>query len=160
MLSESAASASAESLQLTVAFPIVHDNLYGGNRTPKNRLITFCVFTDPELERAGRNESKARHEGIEYRLAKMPITQVLRTRTVSKPRGFMKLLITEESDEILSFSTFAFGAGEIIAAVQTAMLGHLPYTILRDAIFTHPAMSEELNQLLTGVTASSTQTLA
>ena len=128
-------------------FRIVHENLNGGNRTTKNRLVPFCMFTDPELARVGRNESEARREGIEYRLVKMPMAEVLRTRTVSEPRGLMKMLIAKESDEILGFTAFGFEASEPMAAVQTAMIGHLPYTVLRDAILTHPTMSEGLNRL-------------
>jgi pyruvate/2-oxoglutarate dehydrogenase complex dihydrolipoamide dehydrogenase (E3) component len=124
-------------------FRLVHDNLNGGNRTTKNRLVPFCMFTDPELARVGRNESEARRDGIEYRLAKMPMADVLRTRTVSEPRGFLKMLIAR-SDEILGFTAFGFEASELMAAVQTAMVGRMPYTMLREAIFTHPTVSEGL----------------
>jgi len=141
-------------------FRVVHDNLNGGNRTTKNRLIPFCMFTDPELARVGRNESEARHAGIEYRLAKMPMAEVLRTRTVSEPRGLMKMLIAKDSDEILGFTAMGFEASEQMVAVQTAMLGHLPFTMLRDAILTHPTMSEGLNELLASVPARSTRTSA
>jgi pyruvate/2-oxoglutarate dehydrogenase complex dihydrolipoamide dehydrogenase (E3) component len=129
-------------------FRVVHDNLIGGNRTTKNRLVPFCMFTDPELARVGRNESEARRDGIEYRLAKMPMADVLRTRTVSEPRGFLKMLIGARSDEVLGFTAFGFEASELMAAVQTAMLGRLPYTTLRDAILTHPTVSEGLVFLL------------
>jgi pyruvate/2-oxoglutarate dehydrogenase complex dihydrolipoamide dehydrogenase (E3) component len=129
-------------------FRVVHDNLNGGNRTTKNRLIPFCMFTDPELARVGRNESEARRDGIAYRLVKMPIANVLRTRTVSEPRGLMKMLIGERSDEILGFTAFGFEASELMAAVQAAMVGGMPYTALRDAIFTHPTISEGLVFLL------------
>ena len=132
-------------------FRVVHDNLNGGCRTTKNRLIPFCMFTDPELARVGRNESEARRDGIPYRLAKMPIADVLRTRTVSEPRGLVKMLIGEGSDEILGFTAFGFEASELIAAVQTAMVGRMPYTALRDAIFTHPTISEGLVFLLAQV---------
>ncbi len=141
-------------------FRIVHDNLNGGNRSTKNRLVPFCMFTDPELARVGRNESEARRDGIEYRLAKMPMAEVLRTRTVSERHGLMKMLIANENDEILGFTAFGFEASELMAAVQSAMIGHLPYTMLRDAIFTHPTMSEGLNQLLAGVPTKSSHTSA
>jgi pyruvate/2-oxoglutarate dehydrogenase complex dihydrolipoamide dehydrogenase (E3) component len=115
------------------------------------------MFTDPELARVGRNESEAQREGIEYRLVKMPMGDVLRTRTVSERRGLMKMLIAKDSDEILGFTAFGFEASEQMVAVQTAMIGHLPYTILRDAILTHPTMSEGLNELLANVPANSTR---
>jgi pyruvate/2-oxoglutarate dehydrogenase complex dihydrolipoamide dehydrogenase (E3) component len=134
-------------------FRIVHDNLNGGNRTTKNRLIQFCMFTDPELARVGKKESEAQREGIEYRLVKMPMGEVLRTRTVSEPRGLMKMLIAKESDQILGFTAFGFEGSEQMAAVQTAMLGHLPYTVLRDAILAHPTISEGLSMLLANVPA-------
>jgi pyruvate/2-oxoglutarate dehydrogenase complex dihydrolipoamide dehydrogenase (E3) component len=129
-------------------FSIVHDNLNGGNRTTRNRLIPFCMFTDPELARVGRNETEARRDGIEYRLAKMPMAQVLRTRTVSEPRGFMKMLIGKNSGEILGFTAFGFEASELMAAVQIAMVGGMPFTVLRDAIFAHPTISEGLSGLV------------
>jgi pyruvate/2-oxoglutarate dehydrogenase complex dihydrolipoamide dehydrogenase (E3) component len=132
-------------------YSIVHANLSGSNRTKRNRLIPFCMFTDPELARLGKNEVDARRDGIEYRTAKLPMAEVLRTKTISEPRGFMKVLIAESSDEILGFTAFGFEASELMVAMQTAMLGHLPYTILRDAILTHPTMSEGLAQLLANV---------
>jgi len=113
------------------------------------------MFTDPELVRVGRNETEARRDGIEYRLAKMPMAQILRTRTVSEPRGFMKMLIARQSDEILGFSAFGFEASELLAAVQTAMVGRLPYATLREAIFTHPTVSEGLPGLLANVVKKS-----
>src|SRR6266850_587983 len=141
-------------------FRVVYDNLNGGNRTTKNRLVPFCMFTDPELARVGRNESEARRDGIEYRMAKMRTADVLRTRTVSEPRGFLKVLIGANSDEILGFTAFGFEASEPMAAVQTAMIGRMPYTMLHDAIFTHPTMSEGLIALMASVPAKSTQRAA
>ena len=129
-------------------FRVVRDNLNGGNRTTKDRLVPFCMFTDPELARVGRNESEARRDGVEYRLARMPMANVLRTRTVSEPRGFLKVLIGARSDEILGFTAFGVEASELMAAVQTAMVGRMPFTMLRDAIFTHPTVSEGLVFLL------------
>src|SRR6266852_3997154 len=91
------------------------------------------------------------HDGIEYRMAKLPMAEVLRTKTISEPRGFMKALVAKDSDEILGFTAFGFEASELMVAMQTAMLGHLPYTVLRDAILTHPTMSEGLAQLMANV---------
>jgi pyruvate/2-oxoglutarate dehydrogenase complex dihydrolipoamide dehydrogenase (E3) component len=138
-------------------FRVVYGNLNGGNRTTKNRLVPFCLFTDPELARVGRNESEARRDGIAYRVAKMRAADVLRNVTVSEPRGFLKMLIGANSDEILGFTAFCFEASEPMAAVQTAMIGRMPYTTLRDAIFAHPTMSEGLVGLLASIPAKSTQ---
>lgn len=132
-------------------FRIVRDNLNGGNRTTQNRLVPFCMFTDPELARVGLNESEAKNRGIGYRLAKLPMAAVLRTRTISEPRGFIKMLIDTASDRILGITVFGAEASELMAVVQTAMLGELPYTVLRDAIFTHPTAAEGLTGLLADV---------
>jgi pyruvate/2-oxoglutarate dehydrogenase complex dihydrolipoamide dehydrogenase (E3) component len=129
-------------------FQVVHDNLTGGSRTTTGRLIPFCMFTDPELARVGLNETEARRLGLRYRVLSMPMAAVLRTRTISEPRGFMKMLIAADSDEILGFTAFGAEATELLAAVQTAMVGRLPYTTLRSTIFTHPAMAEGLTFLL------------
>jgi pyruvate/2-oxoglutarate dehydrogenase complex dihydrolipoamide dehydrogenase (E3) component len=138
-------------------FRVVHENLKGGNRSTKGRLVPFCMFTDPELARVGRNESEARRDGVEYRIATMPMANVLRTHTIAEPRGFMKMLIGKNSDEILGFTAFGVEASELMAAVQTAMVGRMPFTALRDAIFAHPTMSEGLVYLLGQVESRSTE---
>jgi pyruvate/2-oxoglutarate dehydrogenase complex dihydrolipoamide dehydrogenase (E3) component len=128
-------------------FRVVRDTLAGKKRTTKNRLVPFCMFTDPELARVGLNEKEARSRGLAYRLCKLPMTANLRARTLSETRGFMKALIAKESDQILGFTMFGLEAGEVIAVAQTAMLGEMPYTVMRDAIYTHPTIAEGLNVL-------------
>jgi len=123
-------------------FHIVHDNILGGHRVTTGRQVPFCMFTDPEYARVGLSEREAREQGVAYRLAKIPLREVQRARTLSETRGFMKALIETGSDRILGFSVFGAEAGEILATVQVAMLAGLPYTTLRDAIFTHPTMVE------------------
>jgi pyruvate/2-oxoglutarate dehydrogenase complex dihydrolipoamide dehydrogenase (E3) component len=122
---------------------VVLDNLAGGNRTTRGRLIPYCLFTDPELAHVGLTESDARAQSAPYRIARMPMAMVLRTRTLSETRGFMKALIGAD-DRILGFTAFGAEASELMAVVQTAMLGDMPYTALRDAIFTHPTAAEGL----------------
>jgi pyruvate/2-oxoglutarate dehydrogenase complex dihydrolipoamide dehydrogenase (E3) component len=134
-------------------FRIVRDNLNGKNHTTLGRLIPFCIFTDPELARVGLNESEARKLGIEYRLVKIPMAAVLRTRTLSETKGFLKALVRAETDEILGFAALGTQAGELMSIAQTAMIAKLPYTALRDAIFAHPTMAEGLTVLFAAVPA-------
>ncbi len=135
-------------------FRVVRDNLNGGSRTTRDRLIPFCMFTDPELARVGLNESEAKRLGIAYRLAKMPMAAVLRAIALGETSGFVKMLIDAQSDRILGFTVLGVEGSEMMAAVQTAMVGGLPYTVLRDAIFTHPTTSEGLVFLLASVPAT------
>jgi pyruvate/2-oxoglutarate dehydrogenase complex dihydrolipoamide dehydrogenase (E3) component len=129
-------------------FRVVFDQLHGGSRTTTDRLLAYVMFTDPELAHVGLNESEARRRGLEYRLLTMPMGAVLRTRTLSEPRGFMKMLIAAATDEILGFTVFGVEASELLAAVQTAMVGRLPFTELRRAIYVHPTIAEGLTFLL------------
>jgi pyruvate/2-oxoglutarate dehydrogenase complex dihydrolipoamide dehydrogenase (E3) component len=129
-------------------FRVVYDNLNGGSSTTMDRLVPYCMYTDPEVARVGWNESEARRRGIGYRLLTLPMAAVLRTRTLSEPRGFMKMLIAADSDEILGFTVFGAEASELMAAVQTAMIGRVPYTALRSAIYAHPTVAEGLTFLL------------
>lgn len=135
-------------------FRIVSDNILGGHSVTTGRQVPFCIFTDPEFARIGLSETDAKARGIEYRLAKIPMATVLRTRTLSESRGFMKALVEARSDRILGFAVFGVEAGEIMASVQVAMIAGLPYTALRDAIFTHPTMLEGLIPLFTEVPAA------
>ncbi len=134
-------------------FRIVHANLHGGSRNTRDRLVPFCLFTDPEIARVGLNETEAVAAGRPYRVAKLPMQAVFRALTLSETRGFMKALVSQETDEILGFTAVGPQAGEIIAVVQTAMMGKLPYTALRDAVFTHPTMAEGLGPLFGRVPA-------
>ena len=128
-------------------FRIVRDNLDGGQRSTKNRVVPYCMFTDPELGRVGLNEAEAGRAGVPYRVAKVPMAAVLRTRTLSETYGFLKALVATDSDRILGFTALGVGAGELIAVVQTAMLAELPYTMLRDSVLTHPTIAEGLTVL-------------
>jgi pyruvate/2-oxoglutarate dehydrogenase complex dihydrolipoamide dehydrogenase (E3) component len=132
-------------------FRIIRDNLAGGNRVTTGRQVPFCLFTDPELARIGLNETEAKASGTAYRLAKIPMAADLRTRTLSETRGFMKALIDTKSDRILGFTVFGVDGGEIMGAVQIAMIAGLPYTGLRDAVLTHPTLLEGLIVLFSSV---------
>jgi pyruvate/2-oxoglutarate dehydrogenase complex dihydrolipoamide dehydrogenase (E3) component len=137
-------------------FRVVRDNLLGGNRITTGRQVPFCLFTDPEFARIGLSETEAKEQGIPYRLSKIPMVADLRTRTLSETRGFMKVLIATDSDAILGFTMFGVMAGEVMATVQIAMLAGLPYTALRDAVFTHPTMLEGLTPLFGAVPTRTT----
>ncbi len=134
-------------------FRVVRDNLAGGNRTTRDRVIPYCMFIDPPLGRVGLTESLARQQGVAVRVAKLPIASVLRSRTLSETRGFMKALVEAEGDRILGFAMLGAEAGEVTAVVQTAMLAGLPYTRLREAIIAHPTMAEGLTALFANVPA-------
>lgn len=139
-------------------FRVIRDNLAGGDRVTTRRQVPFCLFTDPELARIGLNETEAKARGVDYRLAKIPMSAVLRTRTLSETRGLMKALIDTESDRILGFTAFGVSAGEIMGSVQIAMIAGLPYTALRDAVLTHPTLSEGLIALFSSVLLPSKST--
>ena len=134
-------------------FRIIRANLTGGSRSTRDRLIPFCLFTDPPLARVGMTEREARERGPAVRIAKLPIDAVLRSHTTGETAGFMKLLVEASRDRILGFTMIGAEAGEVVAAVQTAMLGGLPYPVLRDAILAHPTMAEGLNGLFEAVPA-------
>ena len=125
-------------------FRVVRDNILGGSRITTGRQIPYTLFTDPELARIGLTEKEAKARGIAYRLFKIPMEGVLRARTLSETRGFLKALVAVDGDLILGFTAFAVDAGEIMASVQTAMMAGLPYTALRDAIWAHPTLVEGL----------------
>jgi pyruvate/2-oxoglutarate dehydrogenase complex dihydrolipoamide dehydrogenase (E3) component len=138
-------------------FRIIRDNLAGGNRTTRDRLVPYCLFTDPPLARVGVSEREAKERGIAARVANLPMGRVLRTRTTGETAGFMKVLVEAKGDRILGFTMIGTEAGEVMAAVQTAILGGLPYTLLRDAILAHPTMAEGLGGLFAAVPPRSTR---
>jgi pyruvate/2-oxoglutarate dehydrogenase complex dihydrolipoamide dehydrogenase (E3) component len=132
-------------------FRIIRDNLAGGQRSTRDRLVPYCMFTDPQLARVGLSEADAQREGIDVRVARLPMSRVLRAQTTGETQGFMKALVGARDDRILGFAMIGAEAGEVVAAVQTAMLAELPYSRLRDAVIAHPTMAEALGPLLSTV---------
>jgi len=131
-------------------FRIIKDNLAGASRSTRDRLVPYCLFTDPQLAHVGLTEREAERRGIAVRLARLPMSTVLRTHTTDETQGFMKALIGGD-DRILGFTMIGSEAGEVMTAVQTAMLAGLPYQRLRDAVIAHLTVAEGLGPLLGNV---------
>jgi pyruvate/2-oxoglutarate dehydrogenase complex dihydrolipoamide dehydrogenase (E3) component len=132
-------------------FQIIRDNLAGGNRSTRDRLVPYCVFTDPPLAHVGLSEREAERQGVITRVARLPASEVLRAQATGERQGLMKALVGETDDRILGFTMIGAEAGEVMAVVQTAMLADMPYWRLRDAILTHPTMAEGLGPLFSNV---------
>lgn len=134
-------------------FRIVRDNMAGGDRRTSDRIVPHVTFTDPPLARVGLSEAEAERGGIKVRVASLPIRSVLRTQATDETEGFMKVVVGAEDDRILGFTMIGSEAGEVMAAVQTAMLAGLAYPKLRDAVIAHLTMAEGLGPLLAQVPA-------
>jgi len=132
-------------------FRIIRDNLAGGNRTTRDRLVPYCMFTDPPLARVGLSEGEAERQGVIARVATLPMDAVLGAQATDQRQGFMKALIGDNDDRILGFTMIGAGAGEVLAAVQTAMLAGLSYPSLANAALAHPTMAEGLSSLFSSV---------
>jgi pyruvate/2-oxoglutarate dehydrogenase complex dihydrolipoamide dehydrogenase (E3) component len=131
-------------------FRIIRTNLLEqGNASIHDRLVPYTVFIDPQLGRIGLSESEARASGRPIRVARMPMNYVARALEVDESRGFMKAVVDAESRQILGCAVLGIEGGEIMAMLQMAMMGKLPYTVLRDAVFAHPTLAESLNNLFT-----------
>ncbi len=129
-------------------FRIIRTNLLQhGNATIHDRLVPYTVYIDPQLGRVGLSESQARAQGRSIRVAKMPMNYVARALETDEPRGLMKAIVESASGQILGCAILGIEGGEIMSALQLAMLGKLPYTTLRDAVFAHPTLAESLNNL-------------
>jgi pyruvate/2-oxoglutarate dehydrogenase complex dihydrolipoamide dehydrogenase (E3) component len=135
-------------------FRILRTNLLqGGSATTVGRLVPYTVFTDPQLGRVGLSEAEARQQGRKVRVARMPMNYVARALEVDEARGLMKAVVDADSGQILGFAVLGIEGGELMAVVEMAMMGRLPYTALRDAIFAHPTLAESLNNLFTSLDA-------
>lgn len=132
-------------------FRIIRDNLAGGNRSTRGRLMPSCLFTDPQVAHVGLTEGSARQQGVAVHVARMPISSVLRAKTTSERQGFMKALIEPDGGRIIGFTMIGAEAGEVLSVVQMAMQGGLTYTAVRDSILVHPTMAEGLNVLFSSV---------
>jgi len=131
-------------------FRILRTNLIEkGSATTENRFVPYTLFIDPQLGRVGLTEEQARSQNRKIRVAKMPMSYVARALEVDETRGFMKAIVDADSNQILGAAVLGIEGGEIMAVLQLAMMGHLPFTTLREATFAHPTLAESLNNLFT-----------
>jgi len=129
-------------------YRIVRDNLFGdGGASIENRMVPFTVFIDPQLGRVGLTETAAREAGREYDLYKMDMSYSARALETDEPRGFMKALVDPTTDQIIGCAILAPEGGELMSALQIAMMAGLPYTELHEGVFTHPTFAESFNTL-------------
>jgi pyruvate/2-oxoglutarate dehydrogenase complex dihydrolipoamide dehydrogenase (E3) component len=129
-------------------FRIVRTNLIEkGSASTDGRLVPYTVFIDPQLGRVGLTEMEARAKNLKIRIAKMPMSRVARALEVDDSRGFMKAMVDADSGQIIGAAVLGLEGGEVMALLQLAMMGKLPYTVLHNAIFSHPNLSESLNNL-------------
>lgn len=133
-------------------YRIARDNvLYNAGRTTKNRLIPYTLFIDPELGRVGLTEAEALRLGKKVLTAVMPATKIPRALTEGESKGLLKAVVDQDTKQILGVSLLCHGGGEIASTIQVAMAAQMPYTALRDLIFSHPTMSEAINILFAGL---------
>lgn len=129
-------------------FRILRNNLFERVKlSTHGRNVPYCVFTDPELGRTGITEKQAREQHLNYKVAKLPMLHVARAIESGETAGFMKAIVDKESDEILGAAVLGVNGGEISSVLNLAILGKLPYTLIRDGVFAHPTFSESLNNL-------------
>ncbi len=135
-------------------FRIIRSNLLqGGNATTDGRPVPYTVFIDPQLGRIGLTEREARKQGRRFRIAQLPMTQVARALELDESRGVIKVLVDAETGCLLGATVLGIEGGELMATLQVAMMGNLPYDKLRDAIFAHPTLAESLNNLFSNLDA-------
>jgi pyruvate/2-oxoglutarate dehydrogenase complex dihydrolipoamide dehydrogenase (E3) component len=129
-------------------FRILRSSLIEGKKVSiKGRMLPYVLFMDPQIARVGLSEREAQAQKIDYKLAKIPMTYVARAIELGRTRGFIKALVDPSTQQILGAAVIGIEGGEVMAMLEIAMLGKLPYPVLREAIFAHPTLSEGLNTL-------------
>lgn len=129
-------------------FRIIRTNLIEhGNASIHNRIVPYTVFIDPQLGRVGITESEAREQKRNIKVAKMPMNYVARALELDESRGFMKAIVDADTSQILGCAILGIEGGEMMAMLQMAMMGNIPYTVLREAVFAHPTLAESFNNL-------------
>jgi pyruvate/2-oxoglutarate dehydrogenase complex dihydrolipoamide dehydrogenase (E3) component len=129
-------------------FRIIQTNLLEhGSRTTAGRMVPYTMFTDPQLGRVGMTEAEAKKSGKNIQVAKIPMTEVARAIETDETRGFMKAVVDVDTKQILGAAILCVDGGEVMAVLEVAMMGHLPYTSLKDATLAHPTLAESLNNL-------------
>lgn len=133
-------------------FQIVYANVVDGkNLSIENRLVPYCVFTDPQLGGVGITEKEARAKGHKLKIGRCPMTRVARAIERGETAGLMKIVVDADSDRILGASILASEGGELVQILGTMMLAKQPYTLLKGAVYIHPTLAEGFFALMEDV---------
>jgi pyruvate/2-oxoglutarate dehydrogenase complex dihydrolipoamide dehydrogenase (E3) component len=133
-------------------FQIIYGNLIEGkNLTIENRLVPYCVFTDPQIGGVGMTEKEARAKGFKLKIGRCPMTYVARAIERGETAGLMKLVVDASNDRILGASILASEGGELVQILGTLMLSNQPYTLLKGAVYIHPTLAEGFFALMEDV---------
>src|SRR5262249_23441268 len=135
-------------------FRIIQANLLqNGNARIDGRLVPYTIFIDPPLGRVGLTEKEARSQHRSIRVAKLPMAHVAKAIQFGETRGFMKAIVDADTNQVLGCAILGMEGGEVMTVLQVAMMGKLPYTVIRDGIFAHPTLAESLNNLFMAMDA-------
>lgn len=133
-------------------FRVIRANLLDGREESiEGRPVSYTVYTDPQLGRVGLSEKEAREQGYNFKVARMPMKHVARALETDESRGFMKTVVDAKSDRILGAAILGLEGGELMSMIHIAMLGDMPFTVLRDAPFAHPTLAESFNNLFAAI---------
>jgi pyruvate/2-oxoglutarate dehydrogenase complex dihydrolipoamide dehydrogenase (E3) component len=133
-------------------YRIIKSNLLeGGNRTTNDRLTPYTVFIDPQLGRVGLSEAEARKKGYEIKIAKMPMSYIARAIEIEETRGIVKVILNADNEQIVGCAVLGIEGGELMAILQMAMMGQIPYKKIRDEVFAHPTLAESMNNLFKSI---------
>jgi pyruvate/2-oxoglutarate dehydrogenase complex dihydrolipoamide dehydrogenase (E3) component len=133
-------------------FQVIYANVFEGKSlSVDNRIVPYCVFTDPQLGGVGMTEKEARAEGHKLKIGKIPCTSVARAIERNETAGMMKIVVNAADDRILGASILSAEGGELVQILHTLMLADQPYTLLKGAIYIHPTMAEGFFGLLESV---------
>ncbi len=135
-------------------YRVVRDNLFNGaSKTTEDRIVSYTLFTDPQLGRVGLSEEQAHEQDLDVEVATMPMTHVARALEVDESRGLMKAVVDADTKQLLGAAVLGIEGGEVMSILHTAMMGEVPVTRLKEAPYAHPTLAESLNNLFAGIEA-------
>jgi pyruvate/2-oxoglutarate dehydrogenase complex dihydrolipoamide dehydrogenase (E3) component len=126
---------------------LYHNLVENKNASITGRPVPYCMFTDPPLGRVGLTETQARQQGLDIKIATLPMSQVARAIETGDVRGLMKAVVEARSGRILGVAVLGQEGGETMSLLQMAMAGGLTAGQLQEMIFAHPLYAESLNNL-------------
>jgi len=135
-------------------YRVVRDNmLNGASKTTEDRILSYTLFTDPQLGRVGLTEEQAHEQGRDVEVVQMPMAHVARALEVDETRGLMKAVVDAKTKQLLGAAILGIEGGEVMSILHTAMMGDVPVTRLQQATYAHPTLAESLNNLFAGIEA-------
>ena len=132
-------------------YRVLMSQLRGDGSHTTKRVVPYAIFTDPELGRVGMTEAEASRAGHSIKIGRFDMGDSGKAYEIGEDKGLIKVVVDASSNLILGAAVLAVDGGELVHDYIDLMNAKAPYTVIRDAVYIHPTLAEDVQSAVSGI---------